>query len=153
MGFGIWALLPISWLPNPCVSLAAFPRFQGTNNPEGLELEVQELQLPERSSHDVSTEAFPRPGEPLGVWPGGGSVFSKAWNPGSPALEWFKWNSWSELQKSGASLGVPAGEGMDQSSAWPWSSNLSLDFGNSALDLLPVQGLILEFHPTQDIPA
>lgn len=106
MGSGIWALLPISWLPNTCVFLAAFPRFQGANNPKGLELEVQELRLPEHSSHDVGTEAFPRPGEPLEVWPGGGSLFSKGWNPGSPALEWFKWNSWSELQKSGASLGV-----------------------------------------------
>lgn len=112
MGFGIWALLPISWLPNPCISLAACPRFQGASNPEGSELEVQELRLPEHSSHDVSTEAFSRPGEPLDVWSGGGSMFSKVWNPASLALEWFKWNFWSELQKSGASLGVLAGEGI-----------------------------------------
>lgn len=117
--------------------------FQGDNNPEGSELE---LQLPEHSSHDVSREAFPRPGEPLGVWPGGGSVFSRGWNPGSPALECFKWNSWSELQKSGASLGVPTGEGFKAPRGLQ-SSDVPLDFGNSTLDLLPVQGLIIEFHP------
>lgn len=110
MGSEIWVLLPKSWFPNPWVPLAAFPRFQGASDAEGLEPEMPELRLPESSSRDVSTEEFPRPGEPLGVWPGGGSVFSKAWNPGSPALECFKWNSCSELQKSGASLGAPTGE-------------------------------------------
>lgn len=112
MGSRIWALLSISWLPTPYVFLAAFPRFQGANNPEGSEPEVQELQLLEHSSHDVSMEEFPRPGEPLEVWPGGGSLFSKGWNPGFLALEWFKWNSWLALQKSEASLGVLTGEGI-----------------------------------------
>lgn len=46
------------------------------------------------------------------IWPGGGSMFSEGWNPSSLALEWFKWNSWSELQKNGASLGIPTGEGI-----------------------------------------
>lgn len=36
---------------------------------------------------------------------------------------------------------------------WPCSSNVSLNFRNSALDLLPVQDVILEFRPNWDIPA